>query len=143
VFLDDLFANAYWTFAATQRVLTTLAIFALAIAAIGSFGMASYMTARRTREIGLRKSQGATTRQILTLLLWDYSKPALWASVAVFPVAWLAVDRYLDVFANRAALTPLPFALALFATLLLAATAVGGFVVRAARLPPAEALRHE
>jgi putative ABC transport system permease protein len=142
-FLDDLFTNAYWTFAATQRLLTTLAMFALAIAAIGLFGMASYMTSRRTREIGLRKAQGAKARQILVLLVWDYSKPALWASVAAFPFAWLAVERYLGMFANRAVLTPLPFVVALLATLLLAALSVSGFVLRAAYLRPAEALRHE
>jgi putative ABC transport system permease protein len=140
-FLDVLFANAYWTFALTQSVLTTLALFALAIAAVGSFGMASYTTTRRTREIGLRKSQGAKARQILTLLLWDYSKPALWASIAAFPLAYVAIRRYLELFANRAPLTPLPFAIALLATLLLAAIAVSGFVLRAAYLRPAAALR--
>ncbi len=142
-FLDDLFASAYWTFALTQRVLTTLALFALAIAAVGSFGMASYTTARRTREIGLRKSQGAKTRQILALLLWDYSKPAFWAGLAALPLAYLAARRYLEVFANRAPLSPLPFVVGLLATLLLAAAAVSGFVLRAAYLRPAEALRQD
>ena len=77
------------------------------------------------------------------MFLWDYSKPALVANFAAFPLAFLAADRYLDVFANRIVVTPLPFAVALLATLLLAAVAVIGFVMRAARLHPAAALRHE
>jgi putative ABC transport system permease protein len=141
MFLDDLFANAYWTFALTNRVLATLAVFALSIAAVGLFGMASYMTARRTREIGLRKSQGARTQDIFRMLLWDFAKPALWANLVALPIAVMSADRYLDLFETRVALGPPPFAVALVGTVLLAWMAASGFVARAAYLRPAEALR--
>jgi putative ABC transport system permease protein len=143
LFLDDVFAVAYGTFAVTQRVLMTLGAFALAIAAVGVFGMASFITSRRTREVGIRKTQGAKPSDILRQFLWDYSKPALAANLAAFPLALFAVDRYLDLFANRITLTPLPFAIALLATLFVAGVAVIGFVLRVARLRPAEALRQE
>ena len=116
-------------------------MFALAISGIGLFGMASYMATRRTREVGIRKVQGATPASILRLLLWDFSKPVVWANLLAWPLVLIAIDAYLSLFAERVAITPLPFLLALAATWLLACLAVGGCAWRAAKLHPAEALR--
>src|SRR5262249_30473681 len=104
---------------------------------------AGFVTARRTREIGLRKTQGASSRSILHLLLWDFSKPVIVANIAIWPVAYLAAREYLALFVERMTLTPLPFVATLGATLLLAWLVVGFYVVGAARLNPAVALRHE
>jgi len=142
-FLDQAFESAYFTFDLVNRVFVALGAFAIAIAAVGLFGMASYMTSRRTREIGLRKTQGATSRQILELLLWDFSKPVLVANLVVWPFAFYAAERYLDNFAQRMTLGPWPFFVALLATLLVACLAVGSRVLRASRLRPTEALREE
>src|SRR5262249_29897577 len=76
-FLDRTFEDAYWTFTLMQRVLGALAAFAIAIAAVGLFGMASYMTKQRTREIGVRKTQGASSSAIARLLLSEFSKPVI------------------------------------------------------------------
>jgi len=143
MFLDQAFETAYFTFDLINRVFVALGAFAIAIAAVGLFGMASYITSRRTREIGLRKSQGATSRQILELLLWDFSKPVLVANLVIWPVAFFAAERYLDTFAQRMTLGPWPFFVALLATLVVALAAVGGQAVRAARLRPTDALREE
>jgi putative ABC transport system permease protein len=142
-FLDQTFENAYWTFAVMNRVLGALAGFAIAIAAVGLFGMASWMTQRRTREIGVRKTQGASSGAIARLLLSEFSKPVIVANVVTWPFVFVAANEYLAVFTKRIPLTPLPFALALLATLLLAWLAVGVRVLRAASLNPARALRHE
>ena len=142
LFFDQIFESAYWTFELTNRVLTGLALFALAISGTGLFGMASYMANRRTREIGIRKVQGATPAGILRLLLWDFSKPVVWANLAAWPLALIALDRYLSLFAERVAITPVPFVLALIATWLLACVAVGASAWRAAKLHPAQALRN-
>jgi putative ABC transport system permease protein len=120
-----------------------LALFAIAISAVGLFGLANYMSQRRTREIGVRKTQGASSARILRMLLWDFSKPVLMANLAIWPFAFIAAKRYLDLFAERIALTPFPFLLALLATLLIAWLAVGGRVLHAARLRPSDVLRHE
>jgi putative ABC transport system permease protein len=141
VFLDQVFESYYETFEITNRVLAGLAVFALLISGTGLFGMATYLANRRTREIGIRKCQGATPADILRLLLWDFSKPVVWANLAAVPLVVIALDRYLSLFAERVAITPLPFALALAATWLLACLAVGGCAWRAAKLHPAEALR--
>jgi putative ABC transport system permease protein len=140
-FFDQIFEAAYWAFELTNRVLIGLAAFALLISGIGLFGMAGYLADRRTREIGVRKVQGATPASILRLLFWDFSKPVVWANLLAWPLVLIAIDRYLSLFAERVAITPLPFALALIATWLLACIAVGGCAWRAAKLHPAEALR--
>jgi putative ABC transport system permease protein len=140
-FFDAYLQSAYYAFDLANRVLTGLAVFALLISGIGLFGMASYMATRRTREIGIRKVQGARPAEILRLLLWDLSRPVVWANLAAWPFVLLALDQYLGLFAERVSLTPLPFVVALAATWALACLAVASCAWRASRLHPAAALR--
>jgi putative ABC transport system permease protein len=142
-FLDQAFEAAYATFTRVSHAVTILAAFATAIAAVGLFGMASFLAERRTREIGLRKTQGATTRSILRLLLTDFSKPVLIANVAIWPLAYIGAREYVNLFVERMPITPLPFLATLAATLVLAWLVIGARVVRAARTSPTVALRHE
>jgi len=141
LFIDELFENSYWTFRLTNRVLMGLAALAIAIAGIGLFGLASYVTRARTREIGLRKTQGASPAQIVRLLLWDFSKPVVVANVLAWPLAYYFAERYIAVFSARMTLTPLPFAAALGGTLALAVATVGARALHASRLRPTDALR--
>jgi putative ABC transport system permease protein len=143
MFIDQLFENAYWTFQLMNRVVMGLAAFALAIAGIGLFGLANYVTRARTREIGLRKTQGASPARIVRLLLWDFSRPVVVANVLAWPVAYYLAERYVGVFSVRMALTPLPFLAAFAGTLALAFATVGARALRASRLRPTDALRHE
>jgi putative ABC transport system permease protein len=143
LFLDETFDNAYGAFDTTNRIAIGAASFAIAIAAIGLLGMAGFLAVRRTREIGLRKTQGASSGSIVRLLLWDFSKPVLVANLAIWPLAYVAARAYLGLFVERMTLTPLPFVATLAATLLLAWLVVGAYVGAAARLSPAVALRHE
>src|SRR5690606_1153906 len=85
IFLDEAFESAYFMFTLMNRVFTGLALFALAISGAGLYGMAGFITSRRTREIGVRKTQGASAARILRLLLWDFSKPVLVANALVAP----------------------------------------------------------
>ena len=142
-FLDEAFETAYEAFNTASRVVTGFAIFALLIAAVGLLGMATFMTTLRTREIGLRKSQGATSGTILRLLIWDFSKPVIAANLVVWPLAYVAARGYLDLFIERMTLTPLPFVATLAGTLLVAWLVVGSQVLRAARMSPTVALRCE
>jgi putative ABC transport system permease protein len=142
-FFDELFEDAYSVFRIAERVLTGLALFALAISGVGLFGMASYVTMRRTREIGVRKTHGASSSQIVRLLLWDFSKPVVIANLVAWPIAWVLARRYLDLFNDRIALTAVPFLGALAWTVLLAWLTVGAQSRRAARLRPTDALRQQ
>ena len=105
--------------------------------------MAIQITGRRTHEIGVRKTLGASSRQIVTMLLTDFSKPVVIANLIAWPLGFLAAQVYLSVFVHRISLTPVPFVLSLMITVLIAWVAVGTLAIRAARTKPASVLRYE
>ena len=74
---------------------------AVMLAALGLFGLAAFTAERRTKEIGIRKSMGATRTDILRLLLWQFARPVLWANLIAWPAAYFAMRRWLDGFAYR------------------------------------------
>jgi putative ABC transport system permease protein len=120
-----------------------MALFAFAISVIGLFGIAVYAARRRIHEIGVRKTLGARTSQILMMLLKDFSKPVIVANIVAWPLAWLGAQAYLSIFVTRTPITPLPFLASLAITLAIAWLAVGGQAWRAARVKPARVLRYE
>jgi putative ABC transport system permease protein len=120
-----------------------LAVFALLIAALGLFGMAVHVSSRRLREIAIRKALGAHTRQIVLLLLRDFSRPVVIANLIAAPLALMAGRLYLTLFIERVSITWAPFAWSLVATLLVAWGAVAQQILRAARVEPASVLQHE
>ena len=115
----------------------------LALAMIGLFGLAAFMAAQRTREIGMRKVLGASSLQIARLLVWQFSRPVMFALLLALPAAWFASNLYLEFFAERIG-TPL-FILLLsgFAAVLLAWGTVAGHALRISRSNPILALRYE
>ena len=142
-FTDDLFDESYETFNRVSQIFVGLAIFAFIISTVGLFAMAVQVANRRMREIGVRKTMGATTGQIVKMLLVDFSKPVIIANVIAWPLAFFAAVAYLNVFLHRIPLTPVPFILSLVVTLGVAWVAVGSQAYRAARVQPAEVLRYE
>ena len=142
-FMDAMFDQNYKLFASVSEAFTGLAVFAFVISLIGLFGMSIHVTRRRTREIGVRKTIGASTGRVLRLLLWDFSKPVVVANLIAWPLGFLAAQAYLSVFVHRITLTPVPFLLSFVLTLLIAWVAVGGQVYRAASVKPANVLRYE
>jgi putative ABC transport system permease protein len=142
-FMDELYDENYRNFARVNQVSAALALVAVAISIIGLFSMAVQVANRRLHEIGVRKSVGAQTRQIVTMLLAQFSKPVLVANVIAWPLAYVVAQEYLGVFSTRVALTPTPFLTSLAATIVVACAVVGGQALRAARVKPAEVLRAE
>ncbi len=142
-FMDEDFDRAVSLFENINRLFIGLSIFAFLISGMGLFGMAIYLTSRRKREIGIRKSLGAKTRQILRLLVWDFSKPVLIANLITWPLAFFAARAYLSLFVDQIPLTPTPFIASLVITTLIAWVAVATQVFLAAQTQPAEVLRYE
>ena len=140
-FMDQLFDKSYENFARINQVFAGLALVAVSIALIGLFGMAIHVAGRRLREIGVRKSIGARTSQVVLMLIRDFSKPVLIANLVAWPLGYFAAQQYLSVFMHRIPLTPAPFGLSLAMVLAVAWIAVGGHAVRAARISPADVLR--
>ncbi len=113
------------------------------IGSLGLFGLAAFTAERRTKEIGIRKVFGATVRDIVRLLAWQFAKPVVFANLVAWPVAWWAMREWLNGFDARIALTPGPFVVAGLLALVIAVGTVSGHAVRVARTNPIRALRYE
>jgi putative ABC transport system permease protein len=142
-FMDELFNQAYQAYAHISAVLTGLCAFAFVIAVMGLIGMAIHITSRRLREIGIRKTLGASAHGVVMMLLRDFSKPVLIANVIAWPFAFLAGRMYFELFTQRATMTPWPFVTSLVITIAVAWLAVGAQAFRAAAVKPAVVLHAE
>ncbi len=115
---------------------------AVLVGALGLYGLAAFNTARRVREIGIRKSLGASSAAIARLLVGQFLRPVLLANLLAWPLAWLAMREWLSGFAERIALGPQYFLAASLLSLLIAVLTVLTQSLRASRTTPAAALRH-
>jgi putative ABC transport system permease protein len=142
-FLDESFAKLY---RADERQGQMFGIFvgiAILIACLGLFGLAAFTAGRRTKEIGVRKVFGARNRDVVFLLLWQFSIPVLIANVIAWPIAWYYLHGWLQGFAYRIPLSPLYFAGAGGVALLIAWATIFAHAHRVARANPIKALRYE
>jgi len=142
-FTDAEFENSFKTYDGISKGFTGLSLIALIISSMGLFAMAVFTAIQRRQEIGIRKTLGASTWQVTSLLIRDFSRPVLIANVIAWPVAWYAASTYLKGFMQHINLTPLPWVLGLVFTLVIAWIAVGGQAFSAARVKPAEVLKSE
>ncbi len=117
--------------------------FAIFIAALGAFGLAAFATTRRTREIGIRKVLGASQAQILSLLSREFVLYIALSSLIAFPIAYYAINQWLQTFAYRTELGIGIFLLGSFVLFLIVLTTVTAQAFKAARANPADALRDE
>jgi putative ABC transport system permease protein len=142
-FLDEVFDDVYQILKFMNSALAGFAFIALALAMVGLFGLAAFMAAQRTKEIGMRKVLGASTTQIARLLVWQFSTPVLWALAVALPAAYFATTTYLDFFAERIESPVLILVLAGTLAVMLAWATVAGHAIRIARSNPIMALRYE
>ncbi|HYG47941.1 MAG TPA: ABC transporter permease [Allosphingosinicella sp.] len=142
-FADDIVHELYAAERGRTILFAGFSLLAIAIACLGLFGLASFTTERRTKEIGIRKVLGARVRDIVRLLTWQFSKPVVLANLVAWPAAWWAMRDWLNTFDARIALTPGPFVLAGGLALAIAVATVAGHAFRVARLNPIHALRYE
>jgi putative ABC transport system permease protein len=142
-FVDDDYDRQ---FQGDERQGTLFGVFvgvAIFIACLGLFGLAAFSTERRTREIGLRKTFGAGTGDIVWMLLRQFSLPVLIANVIAWPVAWYWLHDWLQGFAYRITLSPLYFLGAGAAAMVIAWATVFVHARRVANANPIHALRYE
>jgi putative ABC transport system permease protein len=142
-FLDDTFNQIFQIFGAMTIFIGGFAFIALALSLIGLFGLSAFMAESRTKEIGIRKVMGANMIQIVQLLIWQFSKPALWALLIAMPLAYLAADTYLNFFANRIGITAGIVAGAGVVAVVFAWVIVAIHAIKIARANPIKALRYE
>jgi putative ABC transport system permease protein len=142
-FTDEKMAKQYEIDARRGQTFAGFTLLAVVIACLGLFGLAAFTAERRTKEIGIRKVFGATVRDIVKLLVWQFSKPVVIANLVAWPVAWWIMRDWLNQFDERIALTPGPFLLAGLLALAIAIGTIAGHAIKVARANPIHALRYE
>jgi putative ABC transport system permease protein len=143
LFLDEAVRQVY---AAERRFRTVAGLasaLAVLVACLGLFGLAALAAARRRREIGIRKTLGASTEGLVALVAGDFLRPVALAAVLAAPVAYWAMGRWLEGFAHRITLGPGVFLLTAVLALTIALATVGYHTFRAATADPVNALRSE
>jgi putative ABC transport system permease protein len=142
-FLDDFYDEQYIADQRFSGLFLISSILAIIIACLGLSGLSAYSISRRTKEIGIRKTNGSGITQVLVLLNKDFVKWVVIAIVIATPVAWFVMHNWLQNFAYKIYLSWWIFALAGLIVLLIALITVSFQSLRAARRNPVEALRYE
>lgn len=142
-FLDEFVQKQYIKDTRTTKLLGYFSLFAIFISCLGLFALAKLTIDKRTKEIGIRKVNGAKETEILTLLNKDFVKWVIVAFVIAAPIAWFAMYKWLENFAYKASLSWWIFAIAGMITLGIALLTVSFQSYKAAVKNPVEALRYE
>lgn len=116
---------------------------AVLIGMVGLWGLTSFNTARRVKEIGIRKSLGASATDIVKLLVGQFMRPVLIANIIAWPLAYWAMRTWLAGFDDRIELSPVYFIGASLIAIAIAVLTVLGQSLRASRTAPSWALRHD
>ncbi|MBX2890658.1 MAG: ABC transporter permease [Saprospiraceae bacterium] len=142
-FMDDAFARMY---EAEQRIGTIAGIFGLLsilVSCLGLFGLAAFTTEQRTKEIGIRKVLGASVASVVSMLAKDFLKLVVFAIVIAIPIAYWAMDKWLQDFAYRIDIQWWLFALSGIIAVVVAFLTVSFQSVKAALANPVTSLRSE
>ena len=142
-FVDDYLQSFYLATIQQGYMLDALCAVAVFLASLGLFGLAAFTAERRTKEIGVRKALGASSPDVVRLLLWSFTRPVLWANLIAWPLAWWALSRWLDGFVRHIPLQPWLFIAAAMAALMIAWSTVLAHTLKVARAKPVGALRYE
>jgi putative ABC transport system permease protein len=142
-FLDDDFAMEYAEQTRFGQTIFYATLLAILIAALGLFGLSSYMAEQRTKEIGVRKVLGASMVNLINLLIKDFIKLVLIAGLLAIPVSYWLVNKWLEDFAYRTDINILPFIIAIFSALLLAIVTVSYQSLKVSAANPIKALKTE
>ena len=142
-FSEDIMGEMYEKEDARAQIFAAFSLLAVVIGCLGLFGLAAFTAERRTKEIGIRKVLGARTRDIVQLLVWQFSRPVIIANVIAWPIAWWLMRDWLNGFDQRISLGVLPFLIAGALALGIAIATVVGHAVKVARANPIHALRYE
>lgn len=142
-FLDDHFDEIYRADSQVSTIVGILAALAIIISCLGLFGLASFTTAQRTKEIGIRKVLGATTGGITVLLAKDFLRLVIVAILIASPLAYYLMQQWLQDFAYRINIQWWIFVVAAVAAVVIAFLAVGSQSVKAALANPVKSLRSE
>src|SRR5882762_2872768 len=142
-FLDQFFNRQYDSDIKFGRVFGLFTLLAIFVACLGLFGLASFMTIQRTKEIGIRKVLGSSVPGIILLLSKGFIQLVLIANLIAWPLAWWIMNKWLESFPYRIEINLLLFVLAGLGVVIIAFLSVGFQTLKAALINPAETLKYE
>jgi len=142
-FVSDDLSKLYITEQRMEKLFNVFSILSIVISCLGLFGLATFAAQQRIKEIGIRKVLGASEAGIATLLSKDFIQLVLISFVIAFPVAWWAMNKWLQSFAYRINISWWVFAVAGLAALLIALLTVSFQAIKAAIANPVKSLRTE
>jgi len=142
-FLDADFNKMYSAEQRTGKLFITFAVFAIFIASLGLFGLVTYAAEQRIKEIGIRKVLGASVLNLVGMLSKDFLKLVIVSALIAFPLAWWAMNKWLQDFAYRVDISWWVFAVAGVIAATIALITVSLQAIRAAIANPVKSLRTE
>jgi putative ABC transport system permease protein len=142
-FVDEEFGRMYENEVQVAELTEKFSALAILITCVGLYGLASFLSEQRTKEIGIRKTLGASNLQVLTLLLSVFAKLLLIACVIGVPVAWYLSSTWLESFVYQTPLGVMVFAGAVGMIVIITLLTVGYESLKASLANPVKALKHE
>ena len=142
-FLDDEFSSMYQNEQRLGDIITIFAVLAVLIGCLGLFGLATFLTEQRTKEIGIRKVLGASNQTIVMLLSRDFGKLVLISFIVAVPFAWYMISRWLVSFEYKTSIGWEIYLYVGFVAFAIAGISIGYQAIRAALSNPAEIIRSE
>jgi putative ABC transport system permease protein len=142
-FLEDDYNNLYWSERRMGKIFSYFSFLAIIISCLGLIGLSSFMMERRTKEIGIRKVNGAKSIEIFSKLSKEYIVLVIISFSIASPIAWFAMNKWLQNFAYRINIGWWVFALAGIIVMAITVLTISFQSYRAAVKNPVEALRYE
>ncbi len=142
-FFSDMWNNLYASEMKTGKIFIIFSVLAILIACLGLIGLVTYITNKRTREIGIRKTFGASNRTVLGLLSREVIYLILGSSLIAYPIAYFGSGYWLEGFADKVSISPFIYIAATLTGLLIGWLSISYQTVKAANYNPAKALRIE
>jgi putative ABC transport system permease protein len=142
-YMKDAYFSFYEAEEKTGKLISIFTGLALFVSCLGLFGLASFVTNRKVKEIGIRKVLGATVPGITILYSKEFTKWVIISNIVAWPLGFYLINMWLKDFAYRIGLSPLPFVLSGVAALLIALITVGFHAIKAAMVNPVDFLRSE
>jgi ABC-type antimicrobial peptide transport system permease subunit len=142
-FLDEEFEKLYQADRKTANLIWLFSVIAIFLSCLGLFGLAAFTAERRTKEIGVRKVLGASVTHIINLISKEFVLLVLISMIIAAPVAWWAMNKWLEDFSYRISISPVFFLTAGLITLVIAIATVSVHAIKAAMTNPVKSLRTE
>ena len=142
-FFDEQYEAMYRAEQQMEIILKIFTAFAIFVACLGLFGLSTFMTQQRTKEIGIRKVLGADVPNIIFTLSKDFTKWIIIANIIACPLAYYIINKLLQNFAYRIDMGTGVFAVTIVSSILIAIVTISFQTIRAASSNPVDALKYE